>query len=222
MQAQKNLAKPIDAALHSLKAAGAVRVKRTFITTRPPTARNWHDFIPSFRQWYLTGLDANGKAIAKSGAFPSDTKNLASRLVTLNYNFCWLKKGEAPQCAVAKSTPSNYLYAALRSWIDQSGTGSWGNDLLQFVYGEIEYCLTSGQKFTLSKATIYCPGNLDITQADPHIALHFYSPDLMWGYDIAVNQTALTAVIAISPPDYSGYGSMGFVEKGSDVINFSK
>jgi hypothetical protein len=227
-KAEAYLAGRIQAQVAKLKKNGAVSVQRIFVKTEPPKARNWQEYVPSFKQWYLKGVDSAGKPVKASASkptlYPEDTTNLAGNLVTFGPNGCSFATGAKRQCQVKKASAKAYLNAALVSWVAQVGPVGYGSDAQAYEVGLIENCLASTQKYTLTQTSLLCPGNADLT-SDPsalEIPLVYYDKSTPWGYTLTVNTQTNTAIMKLRAADYSAYAKRGVWESGSSVINFSQ
>jgi hypothetical protein len=227
-KAEAYLAGRIQAQVAKLKKNGAVTVQRIFVKTFPPITKNWHDYVPSFRQWYLKGTDSAGKPVKTSASkptlYPEDTTNLAGNLVTFGPNGCSLIKRQPKQCEITKPSANKFLNVALVDWVSHVGRAGYGVDEQAYYFGLIQTCLESTQKYTLTQTSLLCPGNAEIT-SDPsalEVPLVFYNKMGPWGYTLTVNTQTNTAVMKLTAVDYSSYAKRGDWVSGSSVINFSQ
>jgi len=224
VKAENYAASLIQTQVNKLKAKGAVTIQRTFVTTRPPMERDWHKYVPSFRQWYLTGLNSKGKEVGKSAILPQELNNLASRLVTYGPNGCSLATKAKYPCRVIKASPQVYLNAALRTWVAMNGPIFYSMELQAYYVGLIEQCMSGDAPYTVTKTKIVC------TLAEPaddgstsvSYPLNFYSPEYDFGYKLRVDTATNTALMTITRPKLTDVSGRGYYQTKSTVINFSR
>lgn len=220
--AEKYLSTDIQSELNALKAKGAVIIHRTWVKTRPPFIRNWHDFVPSFRQWFLEGTNAKGKVVGKSVLLPKDTTELASRLVTFGPNGCSLANGARFPCKISAASPSDYLYASLRTWFEMNGAPGSGGEAAGYVLWQVQDCFNEGYKYTVSSKYFDCPALIDLFSQYSPIPLVFYDNISAWGYTLTVDKATNTAIFKLAPPNLNAYAHKGFWVKDTAVVNFSR
>jgi len=223
-QAENYAASLIQAQVNKLKAKGAVTIERTFVTTRPPVERDWHKYVPSFRQWYLTGLNSKGKKVGKSSLLPEDLPNLASRLVTFGPNGCSLTKKAKYPCEIIKASPQDYLNAALRTAVEMNGWLTYSVEVQSYYVGLIEQCMSGDTPYTVTKTKIVC------TLAEPaddgstsvSYPLNFYSSEYDFGYKLRVDTATNTAYMTITRPKHTDISNRGTYVAKTTVINFGR
>ena len=149
----------IETAISKLKIKGAAKITKTFVKTSTLAYPDWKTYVPTFSQYVLTGSDATGKVVGRSIKIPSDSANLASRLVYLRQSEC-IPAGQSsnsklPTCTVTKPKQETYLRAALRTAF---GNGQL-EDLGGFIYQQLFTCLVNKRAFTVKSGVFDCPSN---------------------------------------------------------------
>lgn len=206
----------IQSALDQLVAKGAVKVVKTYLKTSTIAYPDWKSYVPSVMQYKLSGFGSNGKKIGTSEALPSDSANLASRLVYLDQSECsptGSKSSSLQVCKISKPKSETYLRAALRTSL---GSGQ-AEDLGGYIYQQLFTCLKGKKPFTTKGGVFDCPSNAAIFGGDRSFDLegNFASRS----YSIVVDSVKSTATMTYGPLKYSSLALTGVYESGS-VVRF--
>jgi hypothetical protein len=210
---QKN---EIALALEKLAAKGAVTIVKKYVKTSSVAYPDWKSYVPTYNQYTLSGLSAKGKIIASSGKLPSDSANLANRLVYLVQTKCAPKElnpTDIETCAISEADPKLYLRAAMRTALGNGQT----EDLGGYIYQQLLTCLKGKKPFTITDDYFDCPSNAAIFGGARGFNLHgnFASRS----YSIEVNKLKFTATLTYGPLKYSEIANSAVYGSGS-VIRF--
>ena len=206
----------ISSALDKLVAKGAVKVVKTFVKTSTTAYPDWKSYAPTFMQYKLSGLDANGKVVATSAKLPSDSANLASRLVYLKQSECaatGMQSSSLSVCTISNPTPEKYLRAALRTSLGNGQT----EDLGGYIYQQLLTCLKDKKPFTTKNGVFDCPSNAAIFGGERSFKLQ--GSFATRSYSIVINSIKRTATITYGPANYSKLALTGTYDSGS-VVRF--
>ncbi len=206
----------INSALDKLVAKGAVKVVKTFVKTSTTAYPDWKSYVPTFTQYKLSGLDANGKVVATSAKLPSDSANLASRLVYLKQSECaatGMQPSSLPVCTISNPTSEKYLRAALRTSL---GNGQ-SEDLGGYIYQQLFTCLKGKKPFTVKSGVFDCPSNAKIFGGERRFKLQ--GSFATRSYSIVINSSKFTATMTYGPANYSKLALTGTYDSGS-VVRF--
>lgn len=207
----------IETAITKLTAKGAVTVTKTFVKTPTGTFPDWKNYVPTFSQYILSGSDATGKVVGRSIKIPSDSANLANRLVYLRQSEC-IPAGQSsnstlPTCAATKPKQETYLRAALRT---ASGNGQL-EDLGGFIYQQLFTCLGNKRPFTLKAGVFDCPSNAKIFGG--HRSFPVKGDFATRSYSIAFSPDKRSATLTYSALNYKSIALTGRCEDSS-VVRF--
>jgi len=206
----------INSALDKLVSKGAVRVVKTYVKTSTAAYPDWKSYVPTFMQYKVSGLDTTGKVVATSVLLPSDSANLASRLVNLRQSECVLTgmpSGSIPVCTISKPTAEKYLRAALRTSLGNGQT----EDLGGYIYQQLFTCLKDKKPFTTKSGVFDCPSNAAIFGGDRSFKLQ--GSFATRSYSIVINSIKRTATMTYGPANYSKLALTGTYDSGS-VVRF--
>ncbi|MEN9970955.1 MAG: hypothetical protein RL146_256 [Actinomycetota bacterium] len=207
----------IETAITKLTAKGAIKVTKTFVKTPTGTFPDWKNYVPTFSQYILSGLDATGKVLGRSIKIPSDSANLANRLVYLRQSEC-IPAGQSsnstlPTCSATKPKQETYLRAALRT---ASGNGQL-EDIGGFIYQQLYTCLGNKKPFTIKAGVFDCPSNAKIFGGNRSFPVkgNFATRS----YSIAFSPDKRSATLTYSALNYKTIALTGRCEDGS-VVRF--
>lgn len=207
----------IETAISKLTAKGATKINKTFVKTSTMAYPDWKNYVPTFSQYILTGSDATGKVVGRSINIPSDSANLANRLVYLRQPEC-IPAGQPsnstlPNCTVTKPKQETYLRAALRT---ASGNGQL-EDLGGFIYQQLFTCLGNKRAYTVKAGVFDCPSNAKIFGGNRSFPVkgNFATRS----YSIAFSSDKRSATLTYSALNYKSIALTGRCEDGS-VVRF--
>jgi hypothetical protein len=201
--------------LATLRANGAVMVVRREIPTENLHFQDWKTYISKFGQSVFEGFDSGGLSVGKSEALPTDFINLPSYLVGIKDYSCSLEplaNSKTPKCSIDVPTPQTYLRAELRTVLEHDMLA----DNIYYIRQQLEYCLSSGQKFTITANNLICPNNQKPFLTQKIKLTDFY---LTRSYKIKVNAITRTASMWVSARDFRKVAKTA-VFQGTDVIRF--
>lgn len=206
----------INSALDKLVAKGAVKVVKTFVKTSTTAYPDWKSYVPTFTQYELSGLDAEGKVVETSAKLPSDSANLASRLVYLKQSECaatGMQSSSLPACTISNPTAEKYLRAALRTSLGNGQT----EDLGGYINQQLFTCLKGEKPFTVKSGVFDCPSNAKIFGGERSFKLQ--GSFATRSYSIVTNSSKFTATMTYGPANYSKLALTGSYDSGS-VVRF--
>lgn len=210
---QKN---EIALALEKLRSKGAVTIVKNYVKTSSVAYPDWKSYVPTYNQYTLSGINAKGKIVASSAKLPSDSANLANRLVHLVQSKCApkvLNSSGIEACTISEADPKQYLRAAMRTALGNGET----EDLGGFIYQQLFTCLAGKKPFTITDGYFDCPSNAAIFGGTSGFNLNgnFASRS----NSIEVNQSKFTATLTFGPIKYSELANSAVYGSGS-VIRF--
>ena len=206
----------INSALDKLAARGAVTIVKKYVKTSSAAYPDWNSYVPTFNQYVLSGLDAKGKVVASSAKLPTDSANLASRLIHLEQSRCApknLKLTGIKSCSISEPDPKQFLRAALRTALGNGQT----EDLGDYIYQQLSTCLAGKKPFTIVDGYFDCPSNAEIFGGDSGFKLN--GTFATRSYSIAINTSRYTATLTYGPVNYTTLALTGAYEDGS-VVRF--
>ncbi len=207
----------IKISLSKLTMKGAVKITKTYVKTSTLAYPDWKTYVPTFSQYVLSGLDANGKIVGRSIKLPSNSPNLASRWVYLKQSEC-IPEGSSPvpglsDCVISKPKAENYLRAALRT---ATGNGQL-EDLGGHIYQQLFTCLKNKRPFTLKNGIFDCPSNAKLFGGDRSFPVkgNFATRS----YSIVFSPDKRSATLTYGPSDFTRIALTGRCVDGS-VVRF--
>jgi uncharacterized Zn-binding protein involved in type VI secretion len=206
----------ISSAIDKLVSNGAVKVVKKFVKTSTAAYPDWKSYVPTFLQYKLEGVNSMGKVVATSTNLPSDSANLASRLIYLRQSECVVSEapsGSLPVCTISNPTPEKYLRAALRTSLGNGQT----EDLGGYIYQQLLTCLKDKKPFTTKNGVFDCPSNAVIFGGDRSFKLQ--GSFATRNYSIVINSIKRTATMTYGPANYSKLALTGTYDSGS-VVRF--
>lgn len=206
----------IQSALDQLVAKGAVKVVKTYLKTSTNAYPDWKSYVPSIKQYKLSGFNSTGKKNGTSAALPSDSANLASRLVYLDQSGCTptgMKYGSLQACTINQPKSGTYLRAALRTSLGSGQT----EDLGGYIYQQLFTCLKGKKPFTSKGGVFDCPSNAAVFGGDRSFDLQ--GNFATRSYSIVVDSAKSTATMTYGPLNYLSLALTGVYESGS-VVRF--
>jgi hypothetical protein len=218
-RAKKFLTSALNSELNSLKAKGAITVTRHYVSTQNLEYPDWSTYVPVWNQYRLTGWNAAGKKVGTTKLLPTDTPNLADRLVLLNADSCSLQGSgknnvSQPLCRISNPAPETVLRASLRTYIAFNQ-----EDNTDFYFQQLKTCLELHYDFTIKSGIFDCPKNAAIFGGSRSFPIS--GPASNHHYSIKVNKNTHTAIWTNSPIDYSTFSSKAKYS-GAGVIGFSR
>lgn len=207
----------IETAITKLTAKGAVKISKAFVKTPTGVFPDWKNYVPTFSQYILSGSDSKGKVVGRSIKIPSDSANLANRLVYLKQSECvpagQSPKSTLPNCTVTEPKQETYLRAALRT---ASGNGQL-EDLGGLIYQQLFTCLVNKRAFTVKAGVFDCPSNAKIFGGNRSFPVkgNFATRS----YSIVFSSDKKSATLTYSALNYKSIALTGKCEDGS-VVRF--
>jgi hypothetical protein len=202
-------------AIGMLQKAGAVRVNRVPVENEFMYFKDAKTYVNDYRQYKLEGIDKQGKTVLTSEALPSNVPNLASFLVGLKQDSCYLESSGAKVdevCALVVTKPEKYLRASLRTALDRDMLG----DNLYWIRNQLDFCLKHEKRLSVRNSSLYCPGN-KYSFFSKYIDLK--GKFLTRSYSVKVNLVRRTAVMTVSKRDFGSVAKTAQYQ-GSDVLRF--
>jgi hypothetical protein len=199
----------------TLKNAGAVRVRKVPVSNEFLYFKDWKTYVPRYAQYKMLGIDEDGKNVGYSQALPTNYVNLATFLITLKQDSCYLDTplSAAPiQCSITPAQPEKFLRAALRTGLDFDML----SDNLYWIRTQLNYCLNHEKKFKVQKNTLSCPGNLKSFLTS---SIKLQDSYLTRSYKVNLDLSRRKAVISVSKRDFKKVAKTAQFQ-GSDVIRF--
>lgn len=199
----------------NLKNAGAVRVTKVPVSNEFLYFKDWKTYVPQYGQYKLLGIDEDGKKVGYSQALPTNYVNLATFLINLKQDSCYLDtpQSDAPiRCSITPAQPEKFLRAALRTGLDFDMLG----DNLYWIRTQLNYCLIHEPKLQVHKNELNCPGNLK-----PFLTSSIKLKDsyLTRSYTVKLDVARKKAVMIVSKRDFKKVAKTAQFQ-GSDVIRF--
>jgi hypothetical protein len=214
-QAIKFQQEKFTSAIGMLQKAGAVRLNRVPVDNEFMYFKDAKTYVNDYRQYKLEGIDKQGKTVIISEALPSNVPNLASFLVGLKQDSCYLEASGVTvtkACALVVTKPEEYLRASLRTALERDMLG----DNLYWIRNQLDFCLKHEKRPSLRNSSLYCPGNQE-SFFSKYIDLK--GKFLTRSYSVKVNLVKRTAVMTISKRDFRLVAKTGQYQ-GSDVLRF--
>jgi hypothetical protein len=199
----------------NLKNAGAVRVKKIPVSNEFLYFKDWKTYVPRYGQYKILGLDEDGKSVVYSQALPTNYLNLATFLITLKQDSCYLdtpQSDASTKCSITTAQPEKFLRAALRTGLNFDMLG----DNLYWIRTQLNYCLIHERKLQVHKNELTCPGNLKPFLTSSIKLNDFY---LTRSYRVNLDVARKKAVIVVSKRDFRKVAKTAQFQ-GSDVIRF--
>ena len=201
--------------IQHLKEAGAVELKKIPLSNEFLYYKDWETYVSKYGQYKIMGLDENGNSVGYSQYLPSDYVNLATFLITLRQDSCYLETPQSDvttKCSLTNPKPEKYLRAALRTGLDHDMLGN----NIYWIRTQLNYCLNHESKLQIRNNVLSCPGNRKPFSTS---SIKLKGQFLTRSYTIQVNVSKKKALMIVSKRDFKKVAKTA-VFQGSDVIRF--